>query len=259
MRSRELTGLAALAIVLAGVAWAMSGRAPAAHHQGEMAGMVHHLDLLGFLTLGLVGGFAHCVGMCSPFVLFVSRRYGPPEGTRSALASHIWYSGGRIAMYAALGAVAGAMGRVVEVAGTSFGLPRIAAALAGAVLVVWALASLLDLRAWYRARGVSFVPLAHLSGSTARRMMGHPLTFGLFLGLLPCGLLYSALVGAVARGNAVDGAVALAVFGLGTAPALFGVLLADNLLARHRLVMNRLSQVFVLAMGVWFLWTGLAR
>jgi uncharacterized protein len=259
MRSREVTGLAALAIVIAGVTWALSGLTPAAHHHSEMAGMVHHLDLIGFLTLGLVGGFAHCVGMCSPFVLFVSRRYAPPEGTHSALSSHAWYSGGRIITYAALGAIAGAMGRVVETAGAWFGLQRTAAALAGAVLIVWALASLLDIRAWYQARGMSFIPIRGLAGKRARRMMGHPLTFGLFLGLLPCGLLYSALVGAVARGGAVDGAVALAMFGLGTAPALFGVSLADDRLARHRFLMNRLSQVFVLAMGVWFLWTGLSR
>jgi sulfite exporter TauE/SafE len=48
-----------------------------------------------------------------------------------------------------------------------------------------------------------------------------------------------------------------APFGLGTAPALLGVSLADELLARHRNFVNRLSQVFLLAMGGWFLWTGL--
>jgi sulfite exporter TauE/SafE len=28
-------------------------------------------DLLWFLTLGFLGGFGHCVGMCAPFVLLV--------------------------------------------------------------------------------------------------------------------------------------------------------------------------------------------
>jgi hypothetical protein len=53
-------------------------------------------------------------------------------------------------------------------------------------------------------------------------------------------------------------AAALALFGLGTAPALLGVSVADELLARNRAVINRLSQVFLLAMGIWFLWTGFA-
>ena len=62
----------------------------------------------------------------------------------------------------------------------------------------------------------------------------------------------------MARGGPLEGAAALALFGLGTAPALLGVSLADELLARNRVLVNRLSQVFILGMGIWFLWTGLA-
>ena len=43
----------------------------------------------------------------------------------------------------------------------------------------------------------------------------------------------------------------------GKAPALLGVSVADEFLANNRAFVNRLSQVFLLAMGVWFLWTGL--
>jgi len=77
------------------------------------------------------------------------------------------------------------------------------------------------------------------------------------LGLLPCGLLYPAVVGAIARGGAFDGPAALTAFGLDTAPALFGVAFAHQLLVSHRPLINRVSQVFVLAMGVWYLWRGL--
>ena len=44
----------------------------------------------------------------------------------------------------------------------------------------------------------------------------------------------------------------------GKAPALLGVSVADELLARNRAFVNRLSQVFLLVMGIWFLWTGFA-
>jgi sulfite exporter TauE/SafE len=98
---------------------------------------------------------------------------------------------------------------------------------------------------------------ARAAGLLKRRVPGHPFATGLFLGLLPCGLPYSALIAAVALGGAARGAVALALFGLGTAPALLGISVADTMLARRALV-NRVSQVFVLAMGVWFLWKGLA-
>ena len=217
--------------------------------------MIQTIDLLGFLTLGLLGGFGHCIGMCSPFVLFVSRRYVAPEAGRGAvMAAQAWYTVGRVITYAALGAVAGALGSVVELAGSLLGLQRMAAVVAGGVLVVWAVVALSDLLPGLDAGGTLF---RRVAGLLKGRVPGHPLATGLFLGLLPCGLLYSAIIAAVALGGALKGAAALALFGIGTAPALLGVSLADELLARHRAFVNRLSQVFLLAMGVWFLWTGL--
>jgi len=217
--------------------------------------VIQTIDLLGFLTLGLLGGFGHCVGMCSPFVLFVSRRYSAPGGGgRTAFAAQLWYTAGRVVTYAALGALAGALGGVVELAGSLLGLQRAAGIVAGGVLVVWALAALSDLVPRLDTGGRLF---ARVAGRLKTRVPGHPFATGLFLGLLPCGLLYSAIIAAVARGGPLDGAAALALFGLGTAPALFGVSVADELLARNRALVNRLSQVFLLAMGAWFLWTGM--
>ena len=216
--------------------------------------MIERIDLLGFLTLGLLGGFGHCVGMCSVFVLFVSRQYGPPAGSHPAFTAQLWYTLGRVGTYAVLGAAAGALGGVVQLAGTLLGLQRAASIVAGAVLVVWALVALAD--------GVSLTSggslFGRVAGALKGRVPGHPFVTGLFLGLLPCGLLYSALIAAVARGGAVEGATALALFGAGTAPALLGISLADELLARHRALVNRASQLFILAMGAWFLWQGIA-
>ncbi len=218
--------------------------------------VIQSIDLLGFLTLGLLGGFGHCVGMCSPFVLFISRRYASPEGGRaSALRAQLWYTAGRVLTYAALGAAAGAVGGVVQMAGALLGVQRAASVVAGGVLLVWALVALSDLVPALETGGALF---ARVAGRLRGRVPGHPFATGLFLGLLPCGLLYSALIAAVARGGPVEGAVALALFGIGTAPALLGVSLADELLARHRAFVNRLSQVFLLVMGAWFLWSGVS-
>ncbi len=217
--------------------------------------MIETVSLLGFLSLGLLGGFGHCVGMCSPFVLFVSRRYVAPEaGRAAAFRAQLWYTAGRVLTYALLGALAGALGGVVQLAGALLGLQRAASVVAGTVLVLWALVALSDLVPGLESGGSLFAKVAaRLKG----RVPGHPFAIGLFLGLLPCGLLYSAVIAAVARGGPLEGALALTLFGLGTAPALLGVSLADELLARHRTFVNRLSQLFLLAMGAWFLWTGL--
>lgn len=218
--------------------------------------MPQTIDLLGFVTLGLLGGFGHCVGMCSPFVLFVSRRYAPADAGRAAVwRAQGWYTAGRVTTYAALGAGAGAIGGVVELAGGLLGVQRVAAGIAGGVLILWAIGALSDVAP---LGAVSSGPFGAVTRALQKRVPGHPLVIGLFLGLLPCGLLYSALIAAVARAGPVEGATALAAFGIGTAPALIGVSAADELLARHRAFVNRLSQVFLLAMGLWFLWSAVA-
>ena len=218
--------------------------------------MIETIDLVGFLMLGLLGGFGHCVGMCSPFVLFVSRRcVHPGSGRRAVFAAQGWYTAGRIVTYAALGAAAGALGGVVELAGGLVGFQRAASVVAGSVLIVWAVVALSDLVPRLDTGGNLF---ARVAGALKGRVPSHPFATGLFLGLLPCGLLYSALIAAAARGGPTEGAAALALFGLGTAPALLGLSVADELLARNRALVNRLSQAFLLAMGLWFLWTGFA-
>jgi sulfite exporter TauE/SafE len=221
-------------------------------HGSALHGVATRLDLLAFLILGLVGSIGHCVGMCSPFVLIVARRFGVPEGRHSPLAAQLWYSGGRILTYTVLGAVAGAFGGLVDVTGALFGLQRTAAVGAGVGLVGWALASLSP-----RSRASHGHWLTQVTSRLGRRLPGHPLTVGLFLGLLPCGLLYTAIVAAIARGGPLAGAAALAAFGAGTIPALLGVSLADVALVRRRGLLNQTSQLFVMAMGLWFVWRGL--
>ena len=176
-----------------------------------------------------------------------------------------WYTAGRIVTYLLLGALAGAVGSAVERAGALIGVRRAALLVAGAVLVAWAIVALSDL-AWVR-RSIPFLRakpdsanstlFARVAGMLKGRVPGHPFATGLFLGLLPCGFLYSAVIAAVALGDALRGAAALALFGLGTAPALLGVSAADALLARNRALLNRLSQVFILAMGARFMWRAL--
>lgn len=212
------------------------------------------LDLAAFLMLGLLGSAAHCVGMCGPLAMLVARRYGAPAGARAPLAATAWYSAGRLLTYALLGALAGGAGAAVQRAGVTIGLHRLALLTAGLVLITWALASITSWTPRTPAVASWWSRLTHRLASHAPR---HPLTAGLLLGLLPCGLLYTAVAAAMARGSAVHGALALLAFGAGTVPALLGVSMADLLLVRHRLAATRIAQVFVLAWGGWFLWRGL--
>lgn len=212
--------------------------------------MPPHLDLLGFLTLGLLGGIGHCVGMCSPFVLMVSRRYG--GDARPAWLAQTWYNAGRITTYMLLGAAAGAIGLTIGVVGDLVGLRQAALILAGIMLVVWSLAVLTNAG----SRVLNTTWLSRMVSHLSARMPAHPFILGLALGLLPCGLVYTAVVGAIAQGTLMDGALALAAFGAGTVPALLLLSFADDLIIKGRPALNRLSQVFVLVMGVMFLLRG---
>jgi sulfite exporter TauE/SafE len=217
--------------------------------------MSERIDLAGFLLLGLLGGLGHCVGMCSPFVLLVSRRY-VSGGDGTVLAGQLWYHSGRIATYAALGAAAGLAGSAVDVAGGLYGVRRAAPLLAGILLLGSAVPWLLKFSGGTAPSGTIF-------GRIMTRMRGwipgHPFLIGLLLGLLPCGLLYSAVIAAVSRDGAAEGALALVIFGLGTAPALLGVSVADALLTRRRPFINGVAHLFVLVMGAWFVWSALTR
>lgn len=213
------------------------------------------LDLAAFLMLGLLGSAAHCVGMCAPFVMLVGRRYAAPAGPHRPAAAQAWYHAGRLVTYTLLGAAAGSAGAMLTSVGTLLGLQRTAAIVGGAALVLSALASLVAF-----GPASTRVPawLSRVISRLGAKVPGHPVLLGAVLGLLPCGLLYSAVMAAMTRGSAAAGAAALAAFTLGTVPALAGVSLADAVLLQRRVVMNRLSQGFVLAMGVWYLWRGLA-
>jgi len=212
------------------------------------------IDLLGFLLLGLLGSAAHCVAMCAPFVLFVSARYASPAASRSMPVAQAWYTAGRLTTYALLGASAGVIGAAFESAGAFIGLQRSAAAIGGAALIVSAMLSLSGLR---QGAGPHAAWLLAITNRLRTRVPGHPFFTGVFLGFLPCGLIYTAVVAAVALGSPWRGALALAAFGVGTAPALLGVAFAERWLVRQRPFMNRASQVFILLMGAWFLWRGL--
>jgi sulfite exporter TauE/SafE len=158
-----------------------------------------------YLAAWLVGlmGAVHCVGMCGGLVAAMS--LGLPEPLRRRprrLAVYLLaYNLGRIASYErALQVVASlfmvALG--LYLGGWWLGLARIEAA--GAVL-------------WRRLE------------PTARRLLpvrGLPqaLMLGVVWGWLPCGLVYSVLIWAMAAGSAASGALLMLSFGVGTLPTL---------------------------------------
>ena len=194
---------------------------------------------------GLVGS-GHCLGMCSGFVLAAA------AGGQRGWLFHV----GRLAGYAALGAVAGLAGAVLDLGGGAAGLHRLRFYVSGALLLAFGLAFLGALpRRWLEpGAGVVTGVLRR-----ARRASGSafPLVLGLPIGLLPCGLLYPMYAAAAGTGAPLEGAALLASFGLGTVPLLGTFSFALDRIglgARQRLV--RAAGVVMLLLGALMLWQG---
>jgi sulfite exporter TauE/SafE len=207
----------------------------------------------GVLVASLVGS-VHCAGMCGGFVCFYS---GSSTGTEAAaIRAHAMYHLGRLASYLTLGAVAGLLGAGVSQAGALVGVSHAAAIVAGALMVAWALATIAAQRgiaigaarapeAWQRALGrvlqaVREQPIATRAALT-----------GLFTTLLPCGWLYVFVATAGGTGSVPSALATMAVFWLGSVPALLAVGLgAQRLLAPFRRRLPAVSAVVVLVMGL---------
>lgn len=204
------------------------------------------------LSLGLLGGL-HCLGMCGPIALALPRG---DQKTRY-LVSKTLYNAGRILTYVILGAIVGAAGQMIAVAGWQQGL-----SIASGVLLI-----LMALFSFSRQLDMSFLaPFVGLSRMVRKGLgpfikqntyLSH-VVFGTINGLLPCGLVYMAVAGALSTGSAGEGAVFMAAFGLGTFPWMFAVSLGQGwILSARRPRITRLIPVFVLLLGCLFILRGL--
>lgn len=214
---------------------------------------------LAVLVASLVGS-PHCAAMCGGFVCFYAGggRWG---GGRSAgLATHVAYNGGRMVSYVALGALAGAAGAGLDAAGRLAGVSRLAAVVAGALMVGWGtarLAALGGVRLAVPGAPAAFRDAARRAlGALLRRTGGAPpvaraAATGLLTTLLPCGWLYAFVVTAAAAGSAAGGALVMLAFWAGTVPMMAAVGIGVQRLSgplAHRLPVA--SAVLVVALGL---------
>ncbi len=213
-------------------------------------------SLLTALLAGLLGG-VHCVGMCGGIVAAFSFR---ADGTQPPFRLHLAYNLGRIFSYAIFGALAGALGASLKLA-TFLPAQAVLYVLAQVVMILLGL-YLAGLNRWVlvfeRAGGALWRVVQPLFRRLLPvRSLPQALLAGMAWGWLPCGLVYSVLVSALAAGSATSGAALMLAFGLGTLPNLLGMGLFARQLQpfMQRLWVRRAAGLMVAGFGVW----GLAR
>jgi uncharacterized protein len=180
--------------------------------------------LLTAFTAGLLGG-AHCAAMCGGIVSLT--RVSVNSSRAPATLFPLVYNGGRIASYAAAGALAGALGQAGMALRGGVLAQHMLMFFMGATLIVVALnvAGVKPVTRGIEAAGsllwryVQPVSRHFLPVSSPWQALG----LGALWGWLPCGMVYAVLLTALASGNPSQGALILAAFGLGTLPNLLAI------------------------------------
>jgi hypothetical protein len=213
-------------------------------------------SLLAALLAGLLGG-VHCVGMCGGIVAAFSFR---ADGSTPAFRLHLGYNLGRLASYVIFGALAGALGASLKL--TGFMPVQIALFVLAQVVMVLLGLYLAGFNQWVlvfeRAGGALWKRMKPLFQKLLPvRSLPQAVLAGMAWGWLPCGLVYSILVSALAAGSATSGAALMLAFGLGTLPNLLGMALFARQVQpfMQQLWVRRTAGLTVAGFGVWGLLT----
>ncbi len=202
----------------------------------------------GALAVGLATSL-HCAGMCGPIACGVGT-LAKSESERLTAAS--LYHASRLASYAVIGAICGAIGK--EPLHWFFDSP--------AVLLPWALVLALLLLASGLDKKIPRPKILNRLTARARlkatrlSSVGGASAMGLLTPFLPCGPLYAVFIALMASGSAARGAEAALAFGLGTVPLLW---LAQHQFHRLRLKLTpvrlaRLQRGLALATALLLAW-----
>lgn len=204
-------------------------------------------SLVAVFLVGLLSG-VHCLGMCGSIVgVFTAQVPKPPihlspgggKGDRLSLREkiglkgsarwpfHLAYSSGRIASYAIAGALVGAVGQAGLLMRDAVPVQHLLFTMSSLMLIVL---GLYLAGVWGAVRQLERLGgglWKHLQPYTTRLLpvntVPRALGLGALWGWLPCGLVYSVLLTALASGNAMRGALIMLVFGLGTLPNLLAI------------------------------------
>ena len=205
------------------------------------------------LVLGLLGSF-HCIGMCGPiaFLLPLDRR-----NKSKRMFQLLSYHTGRLLTYGLLGFVFGLLGKSLNL----FGIQQQLSIIIGVIMIVMILIPSKILNRYHFSKPIySLVAkVKNAMGVYLKKKSSKTFfTLGFLNGLLPCGLVYMAVFGALASGGATYGALYLVLFGLGTIPLMtVAIYLGNFLKGKAKQNILKAIPVFVVIIGLLFILRGM--
>ena len=173
--------------------------------------------------IGIVGSF-HCVGMCGPLALALPLKN---DSTFSRLSGALIYNLGRIVTYALFGVLFGTIGESFSL----FGFQQWLSIIAGMLILFFIL---VPKKFGVQSSSTFFINRffnkvrTNLGELFFKKNQSTLFAIGLLNGLLPCGLVYIAVAGAIATGDMGKSIVFMASFGLGTLPIMWAASFFGN-------------------------------
>ncbi|TLX77573.1 sulfite exporter TauE/SafE family protein [Labilibacter sediminis] len=204
----------------------------------------------GFI-LGLMGSL-HCAGMCGPIALSLPL-YG--NTLTPKIIGGILYNTGRTITYGIMGAIFGLLGQGLSLVGFQ---QWISVAMGALMIISVIMPSL------FKNINAGNFPIAGWVRKGIQRLFikksfGGLFFIGLLNGLLPCGLVYMAIAGAIGTGDATTGTIFMVLFGLGTLPLMLAISMLGNMVSLSiRNKINKLIPVLVVFIGLIFILRGLS-
>jgi sulfite exporter TauE/SafE len=196
------------------------------------------------LALGAFGSF-HCIGMCGP-IAFSLPLAG--KGDLAKFTGTLLYNFGRIVTYSCLGLLLGLTGASLAL----IGIQQLVSIIAGVLILVILL--------WPGKLGWTRMPqngLFYKTVAKIRSMIGRYFNarsywslfmIGLLNGLLPCGLVYMAITGAIISADPLESSLFMACFGLGTLPVMWSVSFFGNYISTG--LRQRIRRVYPVLLGL---------
>ena len=209
-------------------------------------------------VVGLLTSF-HCLGMCGGIVL--SQTIGE-EGaleTGAVIKKHNWfipsakYNIGRVLAYTFVGGIVGGLGQVFSFTGAWKGLVPFIGGLFMVIMGINLLGAFPFLRKFN-------IRMPYFAAKKIHGGKNHtPFYIGLLTGLMPCGPLQIVQLYALGTGSALNGALSMLVFSLGTVPLMFGLGGLNTILnKKHTKNILKASAILVIILGLMMIGRGVA-
>ncbi|MBW8242017.1 sulfite exporter TauE/SafE family protein [Muricauda oceani] len=209
--------------------------------------------LTSALVLGLLGSL-HCLGMCGPiaFMLPLDQRNNVKKTAQLSI-----YHFGRLLAYGIIGVLFGLLGKGLSL----FGIQQKLSIGIGVLMIILVL-----MPGKYLNGHKLLSPVYSIIGKVKSKLGSELkkktpdtfLTIGFLNGFLPCGLVYMALLGAIAMGNPLEGGFYMMIFGLGTVPLMSLVVYSKGMFSTSiKSKIQKLIPVFVVMIGILFIIRGL--